>query len=652
MLNLRRLFKNYDEAGSLNAMVNLFGFAGPEMFLTKTGDAGMVLAVEGVDYECLDQPSIDALTKRLESALRLFDEDHRVYQLLFKRNQETIPHSFCGKGIVDTAIRNRIAYFAEKTESLFSLSIFFVVLCPAISARRSLTNSILEFPADPRASFAEWQARFSSTASVLLDSREIARAEAALRQKLESFQTQVSDFLSVRILGKDEAFRVLKRTLNFDSLKLDGAKRTHDTFLDYYLPESPIECHRSHLRVDDFYVKVLTLKEPSAHTFPLLLKGLLDVRANYHVVTEWKKEEPGRTRRSIQARRRHFHNTKRSFLSQVQLNDAAPYDTLLDDSKESQVRELGKGIEEMELRGNYFGQFSLTVVIYDRALAAVEKAAAEFYKIFSVHDAQLYEERYNLLNAFLAAVPGNYAFNLRSLYLLNTNYADLSFLFTLHQGEIRNEHLRSEYLAVLETNHGTPYFLNLHYRDVAHSMILGRTGSGKTTLLTALGKFIPPDERILLIEDTAEIQLAQANLVRFEARREQYDVPAVSIRDLLKASLRHRPDRILLGEIRGSEAFDLLQLLNTGHAGTLSTIHASSAKQGLARFTSCVLQSEIDLTYRSIKTNIADSLNVVVHLERRPGRRFISEVLEINGYDPDSDLFDLCSLYVAPQEYS
>jgi pilus assembly protein CpaF len=182
-------------------------------------------------------------------------------------------------------------------------------------------------------------------------------------------------------------------------------------------------------------------------------------------------------------------------------------------------------------------------------------------------------------------------------------------------------------------------------------LICGGTNTGKTTLLSALGKFIPPDERILLIEDTAEIQLTQANLVRFEARREQYDVPAVSIRDLLKASLRHRPDRILLGEIRGGEAFDLLQLLNTGHAGTLSTIHASSAKQGLARFTSCVLQSGIDLTYRSIKTNIADSLNVVVHLERRPGRRFISEVLEINGYDPDSDLFDLRSLYVAPQEY-
>jgi pilus assembly protein CpaF len=104
-----------------------------------------------------------------------------------------------------------------------------------------------------------------------------------------------------------------------------------------------------------------------------------------------------------------------------------------------------------------------------------------------------------------------------------------------------------------------------------------------------------------------------------------------------------------LGEIRGGEAFDLLQLLNTGHSGTLSTIHASSAKQGLARFTSCVLQSGIELPYRAIKTNIGDSLNVVIHVERRPGRRFISEVLEINSYDPDADLFDYSAIYQRPE---
>jgi pilus assembly protein CpaF len=104
-----------------------------------------------------------------------------------------------------------------------------------------------------------------------------------------------------------------------------------------------------------------------------------------------------------------------------------------------------------------------------------------------------------------------------------------------------------------------------------------------------------------------------------------------------------------IGEVRGGEAFELLQLLNTGHSGTLCTIHAGSAKQGLARFTSCVLESGVELPYLAIKSNIADSLQVVMHIERRPGRRYISEVFEINSYDPDSDLFNYCVIYQRPE---
>ena len=181
-------------------------------------------------------------------------------------------------------------------------------------------------------------------------------------------------------------------------------------------------------------------------------------------------------------------------------------------------------------------------------------------------------------------------------------------------------------------------------------LICGSTGSGKTSLVNVLGKFIPADERIVLIEDTSEIHMCQDNLVRFEARQPQNGLPAITIRELLKASLRHRPDRLILGEIRGSEAFDLLQLLNTGHSGSLSTVHATSAKQALARFTSCVLQSGVDLPYRSVKTNVADSVNVVVHLERRPGRRFVSEVVEIHGYDPDRDEYNFAFIFDSHKE--
>jgi type IV secretion/conjugal transfer VirB4 family ATPase len=495
MLRLSRIFKNYDETGSLNEQVNLYGFIGPQVFLTKTGELGLILEVRGVDYECLDSVSIDGLTKRLESALKLFDEKFRVYQYLFKRNNQTVPYKLYANPIVDTAITNRIAYLRTRAERLFSLSVYYVVLYDGVETRDRFGTTLAEFPKNPKKAIADFGAHFSAKGQVLVLGRHMNDAQAVALQKAQSFVLQVSDFLPVRILEKHEAFRVLKRTLNFDPDKLDLAKLKYDTFLDYYLCESHVECHPKHLRVDDYYVKVLTLKEPSAQSFPLIFKRLLEVEANYYVVTEWKREDSGKTRRMIQAKRRHFHNTKRSFASQVNLSDAPPQDVLLDDSKESQVRELGEGIKEIELHGNYFGQFSLTVVIYDLDLAKVDRACAEFYKVFSVHDAQLYEERYNLLNAFLAAVPANHALNLRSLYLLNTNYADFSFLFTLQSGEPQNQHLRQEYLAVLETNHRTPYFLNLHYRDVAHTMILGRTGSGKSFLLnfliTNLQKYAP-----------------------------------------------------------------------------------------------------------------------------------------------------------------
>lgn len=181
--------------------------------------------------------------------------------------------------------------------------------------------------------------------------------------------------------------------------------------------------------------------------------------------------------------------------------------------------------------------------------------------------------------------------------------------------------------------------------DRRNILISGGTGTGKTTLLSALAASIPDEERIVIIEDTAEIQLDKPNLVRFEARREQPDLPAVSIRDLVRATLRHRPDRILLGEVRGGEAFDLLQALNTGHSGSLSTIHANSAQQAIARLTSCVLQAGVELPYAAIRSNIADAVNFLLHIERRQGRRYVSELLEVQQYDPAQDQFALTTIY-------
>jgi pilus assembly protein CpaF len=141
-------------------------------------------------------------------------------------------------------------------------------------------------------------------------------------------------------------------------------------------------------------------------------------------------------------------------------------------------------------------------------------------------------------------------------------------------------------------------------------LISGGTGTGKTTLLNAFASLLPHSERIVVIEETAELGLTHPNLVRFEARRAQPDSPAITIRDLLRATLRHRPDRIVVGEVRGGEAFDLLQALNTGHSGSMSTIHANSGELALVRFASCVLQSGVDLSYQAIRLLISESIDL------------------------------------------
>src|SRR5947208_1316339 len=182
-------------------------------------------------------------------------------------------------------------------------------------------------------------------------------------------------------------------------------------------------------------------------------------------------------------------------------------------------------------------------------------------------------------------------------------------------------------------SHETAALLRERVGNRQNILISGGTGSGKTTLLNILADSIPDDERILLIEDTAELNIRKSNLVRFETRREQSGLPAITVRDLLKAALRHRPDRIIVGEVRGGEAFDLLQALNTGHAGSLGTLHANSARQAVTRFADCVLQSGIELPHRAIMANIGNSVDLLIHIARIRGHRSISEVVAVQGFD-------------------
>jgi len=169
-------------------------------------------------------------------------------------------------------------------------------------------------------------------------------------------------------------------------------------------------------------------------------------------------------------------------------------------------------------------------------------------------------------------------------------------------------------------------------------LISGGTGTGKTTLLRILASSIPDHERIIVIEDTPELHIRKPNIVPAQSVTDTFKKP-ITFDDLLKDALRMRPDRIILGEVRGIEARTLLDSFNTGHAGSLATIHANSAENALRRFANLVMRSHGQSTFSDTEAEIGEVVDFVVHVDRVPGRRILREVLALRGYDREAKRF-------------
>ena len=481
MVRIDDITKDWKEAGSFPAQINLYGFWDEHCFITKSGDLGSVLRIGGIDYESLDHAGRDYAVKRLEAALRSLDDRCRLYQILFKRNRPVIPHAEYANPLVRAAVEQRGAFLASKADRLYSIEIFWVVMIDGSYQKTGLLHALAAMPKQPRSSLRDLGALFSGNKERALLYEQIERDRLRLQQKVQSLSGQLNDLMTVELSGAEQTLRILHRLVNFRPSNIQNAHLHGARRLDRQLCDSELEAHRGYLRLDDDYVRVLTLKELPSETRPLLLQGLFDIPANFHVVTEWHPVDNARARKEIASHRRHYHNSKTSFVSNLQdRGNTGSQDNLVDDSKAAAVAELGNALTAIGMESKHFGEFTLTAVIYDESRSKVEHTVAEFQKLLTQHDGLLYEERYNLLNAFFATVPGNRRFNLRKQWALNSNYADLSFLFTVDTGAQWNPHLEREYLAVLESTHGTPFFLNLHSGDVAHGLMLGATGAGKS----------------------------------------------------------------------------------------------------------------------------------------------------------------------------
>jgi pilus assembly protein CpaF len=176
-------------------------------------------------------------------------------------------------------------------------------------------------------------------------------------------------------------------------------------------------------------------------------------------------------------------------------------------------------------------------------------------------------------------------------------------------------------------------------------LVSGGTGTGKTTLLNVVSSFIPENERVVTIEDAVELKLTQRHVVRLEGRPPNIEGKGqVSTRELVRNSLRMRPDRIIVGEVRGPEALDMLQAMNTGHDGSLSTLHCNTPRDALARLETMVLMAGMDLPVRAIREQVASAVDVIIHLTRmRDGSRRVTQVTEVCGME--GDIITLADLY-------
>jgi type IV secretion system protein VirB4 len=495
MVRLRRILRDHQEAGAINSLLALWGFVDDTTFLTKCGHVGVVYHLRGQDAEGLTHSQRRSLVHQFEAALRLLDEHCRVYQYVVKQTVDAFAAPACLRAIAHEALQRRTDYLNERRDGLFRVDQFLVLLYEPPTAVRTSTTLGRAWRS-PREAFRNW---LSTNRTCALLEGELDRAVSTLNHKAKAIEVQLAE-CGLRRLGKSDAFTFFRRLVNYDQAPLAASTLVYDTHLDYFVADSAIECHRDRLIVGDQTVKVLSMKEPPGQTFAHMLSELLALPGQFIGCLEWQRCPSDRVRRDIQSRRRHFFNKRVSLINYVS-SETRPEEMLVDDSAGATVRQLGDALTELEVNGHFFGSCSLTLVLYGQEIRALQATAAEAMKVLAAHDGSAFEESYNLLNAWLSIVPGNSAYNLRRLAILETNLADLSFLFTQDAGERTSAHLGRDALAVFETPSQTPYFYNLHVQDVGHTLVLGATGCGKSFLLNFLVTHLQQYDPITVVLD-------------------------------------------------------------------------------------------------------------------------------------------------------
>src|SRR5574344_1207176 len=350
-----------------------------------------------------------------------------------------------------------------------------------------------------------------------------------------------------------------------------------------------------------------------------IIQNLIDSSlSSYSVKEESVKDEINKTIEGYD-----LSNLERSYIYNMidnEINGSGPITDLLDDPSITEIMVNGKDEVYIELDGHIMKDDSISFINNEHIVRTIQRMIQPLGRTIDTAnpmvDARLADG--SRLNAVLPPLSLN------------------GPIMTIRKFRKELESIED----FLRTGTMTPYmarFLEACVQSKCNMLIVGGTGSGKTTILNVLSSFIGPDERIITIEDAAELRLKQKHVISLETRMTNYEGEgAITIRDLVINSLRMRPDRIIVGEVRGKEAFDMLQAMNTGHSGSMTTMHANSPVDALNRLETMILMAGMEIPIKAIREYIENAIDIVVQVERlNDGRRKVTSICEVVGFKDD-----------------
>lgn len=456
MQSIWNVFGKPEDSDPLCRWIPYDCFVDESVFSTKTGSIGMTIEMEGVEYDTLLQENLERVAERFAAAHRCFDVRFRVYHHFIKRNGERVSRkSRYSDAVVDKAVRER-AEFLERT-GLYSIRLFTTVILeadpvkPILAAREADVQSQL------------WL--------------RLAQNIVVLKDTVASYAAALGSLAGITILDRFGVFEHLCLLANPDAELIPRLK--YDERLDYFAANTEVQQRNDHLDWGGYRTRVFALKEEPDATFAHMLRALTKIESNLILAYEWKRESNLTITQMLRGKRERVWGQRYSARRKAE-------QSIADQAATDKAERLNEALAQLQVEGNYFGHFSLIAVVFDQDAERSRRAVNALHSCFRDSEATLLEENKHRLRTFFSILPGNSKLNIRYRYLSSRNYADLAPLYRPSSGSEYNAHLDAEYLTVLESADGTPFYLNLHVGQVAATLVTGTTGSGKSVLMNQM----------------------------------------------------------------------------------------------------------------------------------------------------------------------